>query len=878
MVAVAAAVALTVAGGVHSAYAAGGPAAEGQAANGKAALVTDPASLVNTKIMTGNSGNDFPGAQAPFGMIQWSPNMQNRSAGGNYDNSSTSLRGYALTNLAGPGCDAMGDDPIMPLVGAAPTNVAGTMVSYDHASEIANAGYFSAKSSGGQVRTELTATTRSGMARITYPASTQAAILVKLRDTPTIRAADPSSGKIVSDTEISGTTTSGHFCGDVATYTVHFDVVFDHPFTTSKVIGSDGIYVSFDTTANQVVQAKVGISFVSDANAKANWQAENPNWDFDAIKNATHTAFNDHLSRIDIAGGTADQQKLFYTSLYHVLNHPNVVSDANGQYLGYDKAVHTTIAGQSAHYENFSGWDIYHNEASLAALVAPRETGEMSTSLMQAYEQAGAIPQWGFMNSFNGVMIGDSAPAIAAEYHAFGARGANDQTLLADLVKQATTNNRVRGNSTTYDSLGYTANDPSLTIEWTQQDFALSRLAYALGDTAHGDLLTKRSLYWKNIVDPQTGLLSPRASNGTFTHVTPSDTTHNYVEGSAAQYRFQVPNDQPALASRLGGDSATNALLDDLFKSFNDESPTRAFLTNEFSQGQQWFYNWTHAPSHTQEVVHRWLTTTYAATCCTYPNNDDLGTMSSQYVWAAMGIYPENLGTADVTLNAPTFTQVDIHLLSGNTLTITAPQASAANYYIQSLSVNGAASTKTWLPGSLFTTGGTVAFTLGSAASTWGSALGDEPPSYDGTTGPPPAGSNVALNKPATGSASCNANEAPAKAVNGSVGGGNSDKWCSAAATKFLQVDLGATTAITSFTVRHAQSGGEQAAYNTRDFDLQVSADGVNFTTVVQARGNTAAVTSHPVTTSGRYVRLNVIAGDQTAGTVARIYELEVNA
>ena len=308
----------------------------------------------------------------------------------------------------------------------------------------------------------------------------------------------------------------------------------------------------------------------------------------------------------------------------------------------------------------------------------------------------------------------------------------------------------MRGNLAQYDQLGYTPDDASLTIEWSQEDFALSRLATALGDSTDATFFTKRSVYWKNIFDPSTGLLSQRNDDGSFVHESPSS-TDGYTEGTAAQYRFQVPSDQPALAALLGGNSATGALLDNLFGSFDGSQPTQAFLTNEFSSGQQWFYNWIGMPSHTQSVVHRWLTTTYANDCCTFPNNDDLGTMSAQYVWAAMGIYPEDLGTADVTLNAPTFSQVLIHLTSGNTLTINAPQASGSNYYIQSLNVNGAASTKTWLPGSMFTDGGTVDFTLGSGATTWGSGSADAPPSYDAAAGgtppppPPPAGGSTTI-------------------------------------------------------------------------------------------------------------------------------------
>src|SRR5439155_2205479 len=258
------------------------------------------------------------------------------------------------------------------------------------------------------------------------PATAQADVLVKLRDSQNQQDNDPSSARIVSNTEVVGNTTSGHFCGDVATYVVHFDLVFDRPFTASRILGSggsgpDAIFLTFDTTSNRMVHAKVGLSFVSDANAKANWQAEIPDFDFDGVRAATHTAWNTFLGRIEVAGGTADQRTIFYSNLYHILNHPNVVSDTNGQYMGYDNRVHTVVSGQTAHYENFSGWDVYHNEASLAALLAPRETSDMMTSLKQAFDQTGAIPQWGFMNSFNGVMIGDSAPAIVAEYHAFGA-------------------------------------------------------------------------------------------------------------------------------------------------------------------------------------------------------------------------------------------------------------------------------------------------------------------------------------------------------------------------------------------------------------------------------------------------------------------------
>jgi len=252
--------------------------------------------------------------------------------------------------------------------------------------------------------------------------------------------------------------------------------------------------------------------------------------------------------------------------------------------------------------------------------------------------------------------------------------------------------------------------------------------------------------------------------------------------------------------------------------------------------------------------------------------------MSAWYVWSAMGIHPLTPGRADLLLASPLFPQITVRRGNGVALTINAPAASAGNLYIQSLNVNGSASTKPWLPESVVTSGGTLDFRLGATANTsWGRAASDAPPSFD-TTAPPSA--NLALNKPATGSAACQSAEGPAKAVNGSVSGGDSDKFCSLAATKFLQFDLGASATLRSFTVRHAGAGGESATYNTRDYDIQVSADATTWTTVVQARGNTANVTNHTLAAAatGRYLRLNVITPTQTTDTATRIYEFEAYA
>src|SRR5689334_14356132 len=312
-----------------------------------APLVTDPASLVNPFIGTSNAADDFPGADVPFGMVQWSPDTPSRPDGGGYEYNDSSITGFSLTHLSGPGCGADGDVPILPTVGGVNT---GATVSFSHGNESASPGFYSAGLGNG-VTTELTTALRSGIGRFTFPATSQANLQFKLNGSQ--NGTTNQTWTVVSPTEVSGSVTSGHFCGAGFTYTLYFDVVFDRAFSTSgtaaatavtpkaspgklhgtatteaaPAAGPGSAYVRFDTTTNRTVQAKVGISYVSVANAVDNRAADIPGFDFAATKQAAHDSWNSLLGRLQVAGGTAAQQRVFYTALYHSLLHPNVFSD-----------------------------------------------------------------------------------------------------------------------------------------------------------------------------------------------------------------------------------------------------------------------------------------------------------------------------------------------------------------------------------------------------------------------------------------------------------------------------------------------------------------------------------------------------------------------
>ncbi len=687
-----------------AALTAAGPPAPATASS--APLVSDPASMVNTLVGTTGGGNVFPGPDMPFGMVQWSPDSSpDRSDGGGYEYNDTMFRGFSLTHISGPGCGAFGDVPIEPLTGGIP---AGTDPgSFDqrlsHGGEVGTAGYYKVNTGIPTITTELTATTRSAMARFTYPQTTQANLLFKLLDSQDGTAA--SSANIVSSTEVQGSATSGYFCGASESYTVHFDITFNRPFTASKVIteqgqaGPNSILLTFDTTTNPVLLAKVGISFVSADNAKLNWQTDNPGWNFDAVRAAAHTAWNDLLGKIQIGGSSKDREELFYTSLYHTVLHPNIWSDVNGQYMGFDQQVHTMPAGH-AQYANYSGWDTYHSQSQLAALVAPQQASDQVTSLLNDFDQSGVMPQWGFANSNNYVMIGDPAQSIIADTYAFGARNFDTSTALQDMLHQATTVNDVRPGTSLEDQYGYLPEDGSYgccnahgfaasLLEYNQADYSLAQYAASLGDTTDATMLTQRAQNWQNIFNPADNFMETKYASGQFAGGYSLTSSTGLVEGSASQYRWIVPYNHQSLIAAMGGQQQVNLMLDSFFTKLDDGSGVGALLVNEFELGVQYFYDYTQEPWKTQEVVNRLRTQVFHDAPMFTVNNDDLGALSSQLAWSMLGFYPEVPGSAQLVLNGPEFPAEVIHLSSGHTITVNAPGASTKNFYIQSLSVNG---------------------------------------------------------------------------------------------------------------------------------------------------------------------------------------------
>ncbi|WP_405833849.1 lectin [Streptomyces sp. NBC_01176] len=789
-----------------AALAAAGLCAPASAAE-KAALVTSPATVVNPFIGTSNQADDFPGADMPFGMVQWSPDTPSRPSGGGYEYNDSSITGFSLTHIAGPGCGAAGDIPVLPTVGTVNT---GATDAFSHANESASAGSYKVALNN-QVTTELTTTTRSGMARFTFPSSSQANLIFKL--TGSQNGASSTQFTKVSNTEVSGQVTSGHFCGAGNTYSVYFDMVFDQPFTSQgasvaktsaatpgkpgtasknaaekpdkpvlhgktptatapktakgsaspNAAASNG-YVTFNTTTNPVVQAKVGISYVSVANATANRTAENTGWDFNATRTAAQNAWNSALGKIQIAGGTAAQQQSFYTALYHSLLHPNVISDTNGQYYGFDGRTHTVDTGHRAAYANYSGWDIYRSQAQLEALVAPQVASDTAQSMVDDYAQTGVFPKWSENNGESYVMVGDPADAILADYYAFGARDFDTTTALADMVKQASTANNDRPGLNYLNAPGYMPHDGSYgccnfygpvatTLEYNTADFAISAMAGALGDTGNQKTYANRAQGWRNVLNPASGFVEPRNAGGSWTGGFDPTSGTDMVEADSWIYTGMVPFNIGGLARAKGGNTAMNHYLDTVLRSYTGDKGY-AWVGNEPSIELPWEYDYTGQPYKTQGTVRAIQDQIWANTPGGLADgNDDLGAMSAWYVWSALGMYPETPGTSDLALGSPLFTQAVVTLPSGGTLTVNGNGAADNAPYVQSATWNGTAWNNAFAPTTAITAGGTLNYTLGTSANTsWATAASAAPPSYAGDTAAPasprigPIASAVAAN------------------------------------------------------------------------------------------------------------------------------------
>jgi predicted alpha-1,2-mannosidase len=710
---------------------------------------------------TADEGRTFPGAAVPFGMLQWSPDTRDEPGGYEYHDSV--IQGFSLTHLSGAGCVAYQDVPILPtdqaVTGSPPAEWSRYASHFSHANESGSPGYYSVRLDGSGTQVELTATPRTGLGRFRFAPTPTANVLFNVSGS-VLGAAD-AAVELTGPTQLAGRVSSGGFCGGQHAYTLYFVAQFDRPFEAVGTWSDAGVepgasgasgphvgaYVAFDARQNPVVQLKVGLSFVSSANAQLNLEREDPGWDFDAVRAAASAAWEEQLGHIQIEGGPPAQRKTFYTALYHAFLHPNLFSDVNGEYLGFDDRVH--LADGYEQYANFSGWDIYRTQIPLLAWLAPRQTSDMLRSLLADAQQGGALPRWPLANDETGTMAGDPSALILASGYAFGADLDLDAAWQAIQWGAETPGARsrayeIRPGLRDYLSRGYvalgTANvrgAAATTLEYANADFAIARLAEARGDTAARARYMWRAHGWEHLLDPDSGFIHPRTPDGTLLRgfepeaglPAPGGEQLGFLEGDTWQYTWMVPFDLQALILGLGGPAEATRRLDAFFDDLNGGPiGAHAWMGNEPSFGAPWVYAFAGAPSHTQAVVQRIRAELFAPAPNGLPGNDDLGATSAWYVWAALGLYPAIPGVGGFVLGSPLFPAAVVHTGRGQSLRIAAQGGPGP--YVRSVQLDGAGYTSTWLPLEALGDASTLQFGLSPRAEAWGSGPEAAPPSF----------------------------------------------------------------------------------------------------------------------------------------------------
>lgn len=695
-------------------------------------------------------------------MVQFSPVSARTASPGGYRYDDRTIRGFALTRLSGAGCANLGNLPVMPLtrpfaqLSANPVGV--PYATFAHRDESASAGSYAVRFANG-IATRLTATLRTGAATFAFP--TSAAYL----------ALDAGGGgtdeagitiSLSGPREVRGTIVSDGFCGGPASPRLSFVARFDRPVRTVASWGEDGIVDAGErsrTTINtgglllgfaaRTVRMKVGLSYVSVANAALNLAQESPGWDLDRVAARARQAWARVLGRVRVSGGSISSRRVFYTALYHALIHPTIASDVNGEFRRRDGAV-----GRAPYRRltNISGWDVYRTQVPLLALLEPDVATDLVRSMVAGAAESGSFAKWEYAGVESGIMVGDPAAPLIANAAAFGARGA--AAALPALVRAASQadpgpfvypSNRAptdgrrfgpfveRPGLADYLSRGYVPYDQrsgtiwgtaSTTLEYATADFAISRLAAAQGDAAEAAAFLARSAAWRRLLDGATGYLEPRNADGSFPAGLSPVSDAGFVEGNATQYTWAVPYDVAGLVDALGRGRAKARLASLLSRLDTGQDAPFAWLGNEPSFGLPWLPLWLGEPAVTQATVRRAVTTLFRPWPAGLPGDDDLGALSAWEVWAALGLYPAVPGVGGVALATPSFPAADIRA-GGRRILI---RSSGRGGYIRSLTVNGRPFSSTWLPLDRSAPTLNLHFELSRRPSPWGSS--GAPPSF----------------------------------------------------------------------------------------------------------------------------------------------------
>ena len=661
----------------------------------------DPVDYVNPFIGTGFHGHTYPGATTPFGMVQLSPDTRagNWDACAGYHYSDTTIDGFSHTHLSGTGCADLADILFHPTTREIVIHDGECVLQpyfFSHDDERASCGYYAVTLPDVNIGVELTAAPRTGVHRYTFTGKGPRQVIVDLLHTVTEEKIDLCELRRTAPGELAGMRRTQ---GWVPDQYVFFAARFSEPFADVQLLGDKQAVLTFAPDVRTLTIA-VGLSSVSVENARMNSLAEVPELDFDAVYARAVGQWRKALGDIVVEGGSRDEMTNFYTAQYHTKLTPNLMSDVNGEYRRHDQTVARMPEGES-YYSTFSLWDTFRAWNPLQTLVDTALVNDMIRSMLDMYDSTGELPIWPLASGETGTMIGYHAVSVIADAYLKGIRGYDADKALEAMIRSSNINKK---GSDYYTVQGYIPSNikresVSCTLEYAYDDWAIARMAQAMGrDDIFGEY-ARRALNYVNVFDGSTCFFRGRQSDGNWSAPFEEFATgRDYTEATPWHYRFFVPHDVNGLIQLFGSREAFVREMDRLFTLESDEMQLDVSdvtgLMGQYAHGNEpshhmaYLYNYVGQPWKTQELTRRLLHEMYAPTPEGIIGNEDCGQMSAWYVFSSLGFYPVCPGSNEFALTAPQFPKAVVRLANGRTLTVTADNP-RRSVYIASVTLDG---------------------------------------------------------------------------------------------------------------------------------------------------------------------------------------------
>ena len=696
----------------------------------------------------GLSGNNYPGATSPFGMIQLSPDTSeapNCGDASGYDYNRNTIFGFSHTRLSGTGASDLIDITLMP------TSSGRTSSAFTHDEEKARPGYYQVMLKDENINAELTTTQRNGIHRYQYPAGKDAEIILDMD-----HSADKGSwGRRIINSQIrilNDHAVEGYriITGWAKLRKIYFYMEFSSPILTSTLRDGGRVHENtavingtnlhgcfrFGQLNGKPLTCKVALSSVSMENACQNMEQEAPHWDFDRYVAAADADWEKQLGKIEVKG-TEVQKEIFYTALYHTMIQPNTMSDVNGEYMAADYTTRK-VANNETHYTTFSLWDTFRASHPLYTLLEPERVTDFVKSMIRQYEYYGYLPIWQLWGQDNYCMIGNHSIPVITDAILKGIPGI-DMEKAYEAVYNSSVTSHPNSPFEVWEKYGFMPENiqtqsVSITLEQAFDDWCVAQLAAKLNKDADYQRFHKRSEYYRNLFHPKTKFFQSKNDKGEW--IEPFDPYqyggnggHPFTEGNAWQYFWYVPHNIQALMELTGGTKAFEQKLDTFFTStYKSEQMNHnaSGFVGQYAHGNEpshhvaYLYNFAGQPWKTQKYVSHILNTLYNNTSSGYAGNDDCGQMSAWYVFSAMGFYPVNPADGRYIIGSPLLDECTLKLAGNKEFRIRTIRKSPEDIYIQSVTLNGKKHKDFFITHQDIMNGGTMVFKMGKKPSGWG--------------------------------------------------------------------------------------------------------------------------------------------------------------